>query len=762
MRTHNFDDVGEVDMGSESSLRNNSIMNLHRRRILKSSLALGAWTLAWHEGSFEFGKDAVAQTIAGDTKNTSGKLSPLEHYLQFQTDGSVDVLTTVTNLGQGTHAAITQIVMEELAMPSEMIRIKHAPVRAEFHQDFPRGVMTYASAGFASAMNSIAPAAAAARQMLIAAAASVWGLPIQECEASGGFVLHRASSKKLEFAKLLSLAAKQDIPHDPKPKTRDAWKVLGHSLARPDIPERVNGRAKFGIDVVVPQMQYAATLHAPRVGARFQDLVMDTKTRNALKRKGVLRWVALPHAVAVVANSFWLAQQVLKELTIRWDDESSQSLEHEAMRRTLLESVRRGQGKEFPAPRWQKSAEAAHALSHATRVIDCEYEAPFLAHTPMEPLNATVEVRQGKAQLWLSTQSQTDTQRAVAQLLGIALEKVTIHTQAVGGGFGRRLEKDFVEEAVLIARESGIPVKLIWSRQDELRAAYFRPMTSMRMRLALGPDMLPTAMRCDMASPSLLQYSNAYNSPAIEGFDWTTIMGLIGTAYNLPLNDLRWEKIDFGVACAYWRSVGNSQNVHFLEHSLEKAARLAKMDSIDYRLRLLQTSPRASAFVREFRRQAKWDEALPEDHFRGFAMNSSGDRLQSAHIVEIQKMGEGRFRLHKIYAAINPGTAANPAAVEHQLLGGTLFGLSAAVFGEVSFKDGDVVQQNFDTYRLMKMENTPPIEVFLLADGGEPQGVGEEGPPSIIAALANALLAASGRPVDRMPVSRSGWQLENA
>jgi isoquinoline 1-oxidoreductase beta subunit len=292
-----------------------------------------------------------------------------------------------------------------------------------------------------------------------------------------------------------------------------------------------------------------------------------------------------------------------------------------------------------------------------------------------------------------------------------------------------------------------------------MRAGYYRPMTTARMRLALDEQFMPMALRSDIASPSLLAYSKVTNGPAIKGYDWTTIMGLFGIAYPIPKMDTRWDHIDFGVPCSYWRSVGNSQNTHFVEQTLELAARAAGEDSIAYRRRLLSKHPRALGFINQFAAHAKWDTPLAPNHFRGFAMNGTGQDLFSAHIVEIEVVASGKFKLSKIFAAIDPGVVANPRMVEAQMQGGTLFGLSAVLFGEIGFKDGKVEQGNFDTYRLLQMAQMPVVDVLVLSEGTEPAGVGEEGPPSIIAAVANELLAAGGKPIARLPVAYSGWEL---
>ncbi|MFZ6777146.1 molybdopterin cofactor-binding domain-containing protein [Undibacterium sp. Ji83W] len=722
-----------------------------RRNFLKSSLVAGAWVL----GSSTL---PMLDSLAADESSKAGSHfdSPFDFWLSMDGTGVVTAYTTVTNLGQGTHAAIAQIVAEELEMPIANVRIEHAPVVKQFHREWPPGITTFGSAGFNTAMATIAPACAAARQMLFQAAALQWQVDVKDCVAIQAQVNHAATGRSLPYTALIKAAALLAPPEKPVIKSPKDWKVLGQSVQRPDIPARVDGSAVFGIDVQRPEMLMAAVLHAPRFGSSLQS-VDDSP---ALAVKGVRKVVHLPNAVAVVAERYWIAHKAVQLLKPVWQDGAHASINTADMRSSLLKAVAAGEGKLFPRPKKQKEGAAETAMNEASSIIDTSFDVPFLAHAAMEPLNATVEVTATGAQVWLSTQSQTDTQNGVAKALGFQPEQVQVHTQHVGGGFGRRLEHDFAIEAALIARAAGATVKTIWSRENDMRAGYYRPITAARVQLALDKDYLPMVLRLDTAGPSLLEYTRVTNSPARDGLDWTYIMGWFGNSYKFPLFDTRWTRVDFGVPCSYWRSVGNSQNCFFLEHTLEQAAHKAGMDSLEYRRRLLQHNPKAISFVNALAERAGWSKPLPKGHYRGFAMNGSGDRLFSGHIVEIAVSKPGQFRIVKITAGISPGVVANPKAVEAQTMGGTLFGLSAALFGEISFKDGQVEQGNFDSYPLVTLAQTPVLDVLVISSGDKSEGVGEEGPPSIGPAIANALLAASGKPVTRLPLTQAGWKLE--
>jgi isoquinoline 1-oxidoreductase beta subunit len=724
-----------------------------RRRFLSSSLAAGVWTLA--SGLLPLGAALAADAAP---KPPAKAPSPFDLWLRIAPDGLVTAYTTVTTLGQGTHTAIAQLVAEELDVALENVRVLHAPVEQAFHQRFPPGITTFASAGFISMRRALAPACAAARSMLIDAASARWGVGAASCRADQGQVIHPDGVRKLAYGELLAAAALLTPPEKPILKDIKDWRVLGKSAPRGDIGARVDGSAVFGIDARVPGMLVASVTHAPTFGG----LLVSVDEKPALAVRGVRQVVKLANAVAVVADGYWPALKALRLLAPVWKAGPHGAFDTERMRKALFEATTAGKGMVFPfgppnEPR-QDSAATQAAIDRAPTLIDTSYDVPFVAHAPMEPMSATVSIQGDRVELWLSTQSQTDTQRAVAKVLGVAVEQVTLHTMDVGGGFGRRLEHDVAIEAALIAKAVGKPVKTIWSRETDLRSGFYRPITANRVRLALDANHMPMAMRGDMAGPSLLEYTGVTNGPAVEGFDWTYTMGWMGTFYAIPKMDTRWSRVDHGVPCTYWRSVGNSQNCFFLEHTIDQAARAAGADPLAYRRRLLAGNARALGFIDALGERAGWSAPLKPGHFRGFGLNQTNATL-GGHVVEIEVRAPGSFRLVKLTAAIDAGVAINPRMVEAQMMGGTLFGLSAALFGEITFKDGQVEQGNFDGYRVLTLADTPPLDVLVISSGSRASGVGEEGPPSVMAALANALYAASGKPVTRLPVTRSGWSL---
>lgn len=722
-----------------------------RRRFLVSTAAAGLWTLGFapRTGSAQLAAAAASPPVPG--------FGP---WLQLGADGRVTVLTNVSEMGQGTTSVIAQIVAEQLEVPLAAVRVQMAPLAAEYHNRFIQNYATFGSVGFRTSNAVLAPVCAAAREMLVRAAAERWGVAADECRAADAKVTHAASGRTLDYTALIEAASKFTPPEKPAVKPRREWRVLGTSVPRTDQVAKSNGSAVFGIDVAPERVLAASVLHAPTFGGKL----VRVDERPALRVPGVRQVVPLPNAVAVVADGYWPAKKGLDALEPRWQGGPHASLDSDAHRRDLLRDAAAGAGAVFPKefdPRLN-AEQTNQALTAATRVIDTTFDVPFLSHAAMEPMNATAQVTPNGATLWLSTQNQLDTQRAVAKALGLKPDQVTVHSQWIGGGFGRRIEHDFALEAALIARElkgplQGRPVRMIWSRETDLRAGYYRPAAAARVRVALGADGLPLALRADLANPSLLEYSGLTNGPPSE-VDWSASMGWLRQSYAIPALHLTWSRVDRGVPCGYWRSVGASQNAFFFECSIDLAARATGIDPVAYRRRLLAEQKRALAFVDALAARAGWDRPSAASRFRGFAMSEANNSI-SGHMVELSVPAPGRFKLERIVAGIDAGVIANPNAVEAQMMGGTLFGLSAALFDEITFKDGRVQQSNFHDYPLVTLAQTPPLDVVVLANGERAGGVGEEGPPTIGPAIANALLAAGGVPVTRLPLTRAGWRL---
>jgi isoquinoline 1-oxidoreductase subunit beta len=673
-------------------------------------------------------------------------------WLRFNANGTVSALTNVSDMGQGTWAALQSVVARQLALPVEFIEIELAPVEEKYVNASTKNYATFGSMGLATASEALEPAAAAARTMLIQAAAARWSVPASECAAVNGTVLHEKTQRKFAYKSLLADAAKLPVPQKPE-------LLSAADLPRPTDPRaraRVNGSLKYGIDFHTRGMKYAVASRAPQWGAEV------TRIRNAQtvsQRKGVVKLVNLKHAVYVVADTTWIAFETARALDIEWSSVQA-PIDSATIRANLLKVAQGGSGRTLSNSRDRAYDPTAttKSLEAASKLVDLTFDVPYLAHMPMEPLNATVRVRRDGVDVWVSTQSQLDTRAAVARVAGFGVEQVQIHSQPVGGGFGRRLEHDWVLDATRIAMElPGVPVKVIWSRETELRAGFFRPAAAARVRIALDAAGDITALRADLANPSILEHSGVTIGGPSD-FDWTATMGWFGQPYALPAYHLTWSRVDPGVPCAYWRSVGASQNHFFYECAIDVAAKESGKSPVAMRRQLLRNNPRALRFLDELVAYSRWHEPRKNGHFLGMAMASANGSI-SGHAVEIRVAKAGEFELIDIVALIDPGRVVDPRAVEGQLIGGTVFGLSAALEGEITFDGGRVQQSNFNDYPVLRMSQMPPIRAKAIVSGDAIGGVGEEGVPTIAPAIANALLMANGTPITRLPLSRAGWKL---
>jgi isoquinoline 1-oxidoreductase beta subunit len=461
----------------------------------------------------------------------------------------------------------------------------------------------------------------------------------------------------------------------------------------------------------------------------------------------------------VVARSYWRALQGLQQLKPRWQRGAAPGPAHA---QELLQAVRTGRGDPFPSRIDKQLDEGAAAIAwaRAAQRVEAEFELPFLAHAPLEPLNATVEWQGDAIEVWLSTQNPADTRAGLARAFGLSEARVRIHQRPCGGGFGRRLEWSHVLQAARIAQAlgPGRKVKTIWSREADLASGHYRPACAIRARLALGADGLPTGLRVDIAGGRIERSTGVKNPPMGDVPELASQMGWLRQRYAIPAIGLRHTEVERGVPLAYWRSVGASQNSFAFEVMLDLAARRAGQDPVAYRRRLLAAAPRTLAFVDALAAQADWARPLPPRCFRGLAINEANGAI-SGHVAEIELLGAKRFRVRRLIAGVDAGWAANPDAVKAQLMGGTVFGLAATLFGEIDFDaQGAVRQRNFGDYRLPRLAELPAIELLLLEGAERPGGVGEEGVPTVAPALANALLAASGVAPTRLPISRSGWE----
>lgn len=680
---------------------------------------------------------------------------PLLAWLEIAADGTVTLLHITTDLGQGTPTALAQIVADQLDVPWRAMRLRQAPVRAPFDGEDVE-YATSASSGIRAQYDELRTLGATARAMLAAAAAQLWQVPVAEIESADGTMRHRPTGRSLGYGELAPTAAALPVPKDVRPRPVGPDSAVGKPMARLGIPPRVDGSAVYGIDMRLPDMLVATVAHAPVRGGTLARV----DPAPALAVPGVRQVVPLGGAVAVAADGYGQAAKGLAALSPEWtlpapaDDAAPLT---DRLRGAALGAEGRLAAPEGVDPAVQRRW-AAGELAAAPVLVDALYETPLAAHMTMEPQTATARVAPSGAELWLPTQNQSLARRTVAAALDLPVDRVTITSTAVGGGFGRRLEPDAAVQAALTARAVGRPVKLIWSREQDVAHDFFRPPAAVRMRLGAGRDGRLRVFCADVACPSLLASSASTHPLGEDGVDFTALMGLL-PVYDCPPPSLRWTDVPVPVRVGWWRSVGAFANCFAVESAIDELARAVGQSPMAFRRRNLASSPRALAVLDAL-------EAMAGDHppiagrHRGMALSRMSGTFVAMQ-VELSVTPDREVVLHQVWAAVDCGLAVNPDAVRAQVEGAILWGLSACLLGEISVRDGKVEQSNFHDYPVLQLAQTPSIAVRLLGDG-PPGGAGEEAVPPLAPAIANALFAATGTRHRTLPFTRSGMTLAAA
>lgn len=577
--------------------------------------------------------------------------------------------------------------------------------------------------------------------MLVDAAAKRFGVPAAELIAERGTIRHDATGRSVTYAEVVDDAARQDVPKDPPLKQQADWKLIGTPARRVETAGKVNGTAVFGIDVKIPGMKVATVQASPIPRGKVKS-VDETAAR---KVPGVVDIVRLENAVAVVGDHFWAARKGLEALSIEWDAGENAELSTE----TLFSALRSASESGKPIL-GRAEGDAAAAVGRAARRVDAAYELPFLAHATLEPINTTIHVTDEGADIWVGTQVPTAAQAVAAKRLGLPPEKVRLHNQLIGGGFGRRLVADSVEQAAMIAKDLRYPVKIIWTREEDIRQDLYRPAYYDRVSAGLDDRGMPVAFLDRITGGSVL---GAYIPGGLpEGtIDSDAIEGAADTPYAFPNILVDWVRQDPPIPVTWWRGVGPTHNVFVVESFMDELAHAAGQDPVDYRMALLKHNPRAADVLRIAAQRAAWGEPLPERHGRGVSLHGAFGSFV-ATVVEAGVNEDGTVRLTRITAAVDCGEVINPDTVRAQLEGGLVFGLSAALYNGITFADGRAEQDNFDTYTQMRIEEVPTMEVHIVDSREAPGGIGETGTVSAAPALANAIFAATGQRLRKLPI----------
>ena len=708
---------------------------ISRRAVLKASTANAALLVAGRLGTYElFAQPAV----------NSG--TPINAWVAIAPNGKVTLQCAHSEMGQGISTTFVAVIADELEADWEHCEVVFSPVGEAYRHPLYNWQFTGNAESIRSYHTLIRKMGAAAREMLIAAGGDKLGVSASQLMARKGRVLHTASKRSIAFGEIAREAAARPVPAEPRVKPETEWRLVGagRSLPRSDIPAKVMGTAEFGMDVKVASMAYAAVESAPAIGGSVAS-VEDAAVRGM---PGVIGIVPLGSAVAVVADHYWQARLALEKLKITWQPGPSGSFNDGE----LDIRYRAALGAAAGWAQAEKRGDVAAALANADRVIETEYQAAWVAHAPMEPMNATVSVTEDGVTVWAPTQGMQMTQVVLASVLKLPPEKITIHRTYLGGGFGRRLLADFVVQAALCSKAVGRPVKVIWSREEDIKQDWFRPAFLLKSRATLDGDGLPRAIAHQLVAPTIL--APVSPTPIKPGMvDGLAVEGLVEHPYKILNVQVDYHMLQVPIPTMVLRTTGHGPNNFGFESLIDELATAARIDPYEYRRRLLADNPVARAVLDRAAQLASWAK-LPVGRYQGLAFaDAFGAYL--CQVIELS-MVQGAIKLHKIVSVCDPGRVLDRTNAASMIEGGVVWGLSMALYSAISFGDGHTRERNFDRYRVATLPDTPELVTDFLENRSRIGGLGEVGPVCVPAALCNAVFAATGKRYRRLPLSRDG------
>ncbi len=631
------------------------------------------------------------------------------------------------------------LLAEELEVDLDAVRFEFAPADPAYYNPALGLQVTGGSTSIRVGWEPLRKAGAAARAMLIAAAAERWGVPVGECRAENASVIHTASDRRAGYGELAEAAAQQPVPEDVALKDPADFRLLGKRRRRLDTPYKVDGTAIFGIDVKRPGLLTATVARCPVYGGTVASY--DDAAARAVP--GVKDVVQISSGVAVVADNYWAALEGKRALKIEWDEGEWAGQSSERISAHFQELAAE------PGVVARNDGDAEAALAQANRRLEAVYELPYLAHATMEPMNCTADVRADGCDVWAPTQFQTGTRQRASEITGLAPEQVQVHTTYLGGGFGRRAETDFVDEAVETSKAVGAPVKVVWSREDDTRHDFYRPASHHVLQGALDARGRPLAWTHRLVVPSIML--RWFPAMVQNGLDGEAVEGAVGLPYAIPNVYVDYHHAEVGVPVGFWRSVGHTHNAYVIECFMDELARAAGADPFEYRRRLLGGAPRHRRVLELAAEKAGWGGRLPSGRARGIAVHESFGSFV-AQVAEVS-IADGRPRVHRVVAAVDCGPTVNPGIIEAQIESAICYGLTAALYGAVDIEDGRAQQSNFHNYRMVRIDEMPAVEVHIVPSTDSQGGIGEVGTPPIAPAVVNALHALRGQPIRRLPVS---------
>lgn len=706
---------------------------LTRRSFLSQSIALGGLVVP-----FIF---PVTGSRAAVTENPASVTFEPNGFIRVTSEGKISVIIPYVEMGQGIYTALTMLIAEELEVPMAKVVVEHAPADEKLYANPILGTQTTgASLSVRVTWTPLRMAGATARTMLVSAAAATWKVPADSCRAENGEVSHPPSGRKLSYGALAAMAAVMPVPEKVSLKDPAQFKLIGKSIPRVDTVAKSTGVAVFGIDTQIPGLLVASVASSPVKGGRVVE-VDDSKAKAV---KGVTQIVVLDDVVAVVGEHTGATRKGLSLLDISWDAGPQGQYSTETLTAELAAASK---GKGVIAA--QKGDLAVSLAAAATRV-NAVYQNPLLAHTTMEPMNCTVALHRDRCELWLGTQAATRVQSAAAKITGLPLEVVEVHNQFLGGGFGRRVEADVVEQAVRIAQKVDRPVKVIWSREEDVQHDFYRPYYYHVLSAGLDQSGRPLAWSHRVVGSS----TTARWMPQFfeGGLDRDAVEGAYGpyTFPNVFVDYVRQESP--AINTGWWRGVGPTRNTFVVEGFIDELASTAKQDPVRYRADLLAEHPRASVVLERAARLAKWGSPLPAGSGRGVALAFAFGSYV-ANVAEVSVTPTGDVTVKRIVCVADCGRAINPDTIVAQMQGGIVYGLSAALYGQITLKNGRVQQSNFHDYRALRIDEMPQLDISLVDSSEDPGGVGELAVPCVAPAIVNAIFAATGKRLRALPIN---------
>ncbi|MGX4642004.1 molybdopterin cofactor-binding domain-containing protein [Massilia sp. SYSU DXS3249] len=667
-------------------------------------------------------------------------------FIRIDRMGVVTLVIHKVEMGQGTFTSMPMLLAEELGADLSKVKLEQAPANNELYADpLLGGQVTGGSTSVRGAWKPLREAGAMVRSVLVAAAAQQWDVDLDELQVVAGTVRHGDSGRSAHFGELVDAASKMDLPKTVKLKDPKQFVLIGKSVKRLDSPAKVNGEAQFGIDARLPNMGIAAVAASPVTGGKL----VGVDEAKALAVKGVRQVLRLEGAVAVVADHFWAAKQGLAAAAPRWDDGVNGNVSLAGIVGDMMKVSQETGALAKNAGNALTSLEA-----EGGRKVEAVYEMPFLAHATMEPMNCTVDLRADGCDLWVGTQVPALAQGAAAKVSGLPVEKVKVHNYYIGGGFGRRLEVDYVIQAVAFAKLAKGPIKFIWTREEDIQHDMFRPYYVDRLAARLDDKGRPAAWFHRTTGSSIM---SRFAPPAVKnGVDPDAVEGAADLQYTIP--DMRVEYVRHeppGVPTAFWRGVGPTHNVFVVESFMDELAQAAKQDPVVFRRALLDKSPRTLAVLNLAAQKAGWGQPLAPIAGRRVGRGVSTQFAfgsYMAQVAEVSVGADGDVRLHRVVCAVDCGQAVNPDTIAAQIEGGIIFGATAALWNEITINRGRVQQTNFGDYRMMRINEAPRVEVHIVNSTDEPGGIGEPGTSGIAPALTNAVFAATGRRIRKLPI----------